>query len=155
MEIFGTAIEIEKLWIFAGVLIAFTEFLFPVTLSIWSGLAAVIVGLMIWTGLLAPESYVLQFIWFFSLTIALTLVWFFLLKKRFKGYANDMRDSSLSNLQGTVTKRIGHGQPGEVELFEPYHGIKKWRANSDETIIQGEQVEVYESDGIKLKVKKI
>jgi len=152
MEMFG--IEVDKIWILAGVLIAFTELLFPAMVSIWSGLAAVIVGLMVCFGLISPESYKWQFLWFFSLTIFLLLFWFFYLKRRFSSYANDTRDSSLLNLKGVALTKIEKGKPGEVELYQHYHGIKKWKADSDVTIEPGDIIEVFEASGIKLRVKK-
>jgi len=155
MEMLGITIEIDKAWILAGVLIACTELLFPAMVSIWSGLAAVLVGIMVWAGIISPENYRWQFFWFFSLTIFLLLFWFFYLKNRFSGYANDSRDSSLLNLKGVALTGIEKGKPGEVELYQHFHGIKKWKADSDETIEAGDPVIVFDAEGIRLRVKKL
>jgi len=39
-------------------------------------------------------------------------------------------------------------------LYEPFHGVKIWKAQSNEHIVKGEQIVVAGADGIKLIVKK-
>lgn len=146
--------DVHYIWILLAVLIGFTNFLFPSYESMWSGLAALMVGLMVWGSVIHPASFTWQLFWFFLLTTILLLLWFFVLKKKFKRYTNDERDSSLVGIRGIVSQKIEKGRPGEVELFEYYHGIKKWKAEADESLNEGEEVVVYDCVGIKFKVRR-
>jgi membrane protein implicated in regulation of membrane protease activity len=82
------------------------------------------------------------------------VIWFVLLKKYFNPQKEE-RDPTLINLNGKCMVRIEKGRPGEVELYESYHGLTKWKAESSETISEGEEIQVVEASGIKLIVKKI
>ena len=151
-------ISIWLLWVAAGIIIAGTEFLFPTQVSIWPGIAALIIGLMIKIGIIGEYSFQWQFFWFAIFTTILILLWFFVIKR----YTNlgsstvdQYRDSSLSNIKGTVIEKIESGRPGMVELHNPYHGIKKWKAESDENISVGTEITVKDADGIRLIVKTL
>jgi membrane protein implicated in regulation of membrane protease activity len=83
------------------------------------------------------------------------MVWFGLLKKRFDPQKKDERDPTLNTLRGKCTAHIEKGRSGEIELYESYHGLTKWKAEASETISEGEEIQVVEASGIKLIVKKI
>ena len=82
-------------------------------------------------------------------------LWFGVLKKRFYPQKEEERDPTLIHLSGKCIVHIEKGRPGEVELYESYHGLTKWKAESSETISEGEEIQVVEASGIKLIVKKI
>jgi len=122
---------IPFIWLSAGIIIAATEFFLPTQVSMWSGLSAIFVSILLWLGLIEPDSYSWQFFWFFILSIVLLFAWFFYFKKKYhlSRFTNDeFRDSSLANIKGKVIKSISPGIPGEVELFSPYHSLKIWKA---------------------------
>jgi len=151
-------VSIPLVWLAAGIIISSTEFIIPTNISIWPGIAAAIVALLIATGLVNEYSFVWQFFWFAIFTILLTLLWFFVIKKYTKLGSlttDEHRDATLYNLKGMVTETIRPGRPGKVELFSSFHGIKNWMAESDQTIEPETEISVLESDGIKLIVKKI
>jgi membrane protein implicated in regulation of membrane protease activity len=77
------------------------------------------------------------------------------LKKKFQsGTDDDQRDPTLFNLRGRCIARIEPGKPGEVELYEVYHGLTKWKAESSVVIDTNDEIQVLEASGIKLIVKK-
>lgn len=150
-------VSIPLLWVAAGIIIAGTELLFPTEVSIWPGISAVLVGLMIKIGLIGAYSFQWQFFWFAVLTAILICLWFLIIKR----YTNigsstvdKYRDSSLANIKGTVIEKIESSKPGMVELHNSYHGIKKWKAESKENIEIGTEITVEDADGIRLIVKK-
>jgi membrane protein implicated in regulation of membrane protease activity len=67
-------ISAAQIWFAVGILIAATELLFPTEVSMWSGLAAWIVALLIWIGLLDEYSVRWQLFWFAVFTIAFVLL---------------------------------------------------------------------------------
>lgn len=150
-------LSLAQVWFAAGILIAGSEFLFPTQVSIWSGIAAWLVALLIAIGALDDHSYTWQILWFAIISIALILLWFLVIKKYTKfgsGTVDKDRDTSLTGIKGTITKEITPGKPGKIELYSSYHGIKEWQAESTEIIAVGEEVAVLEADGIKLIVQK-
>lgn len=158
IEFYLFQIPIPMVWLAAGIMIGATEFLFPSDVSMWSGLAAAVVALLIWTGLLDEYAWEWQFFWFAIFSLLFILLWFFVIKKYTswgKDTVDEHRDVSLYNLKGKVTERIEPFTPGAVELFSAFHGIKKWKAEADEIIEEGSTISVEDADGIKLIVKKI
>ncbi len=82
--------------------------------------------------------------------------WFGYLKDRVKvKTADDALDVTLAGKKGKCIQDIIPPQIGQVELFEPYHGVTVWKAQSNELIHKDEQIVVEGADGIKLIVKKL
>ncbi len=77
-------------------------------------------------------------------------------KKHFgKNLTDESRDPTLLKLRGIAKTAIEPHRSGEVELYSVYHSLKIWQAESEESIPEGSEVEVLESRGIKLLVKKV
>ncbi|MDA3901083.1 MAG: NfeD family protein [Spirochaetes bacterium] len=151
-------VSIPLLWLSAGILIGSTEFIFPTNVSIWPGIAALLVSLLTALGLIYEYNFPWQFFWFAVFTIALTLLWFMVIKRYThfgSSTVDEHRDMSMVSLRGTVEEIIRPGRPGSVELFSSYHGIRKWKAESSQTIEPGSEVTIEDADGIKLIVKKV
>ena len=140
------------IWLALGVFLIAMEIVLPGFIIFWFGLSGIITAFFSFTGIIQNEIY-LWFL-FFGSSVTFLALWFGLLKKRFKPQ-EDERDPTLFNLRGKCTTHIEKGRPGEVELYESYHGLTKWKAESSETISEGEEIHVVEASGIKLLVKKI
>ena len=151
-------VSIPLVWLAAGIIISSTEFIIPTNLSIWPGIAAAMVASLIAIGFVNEYSFVWQFFWFAIFTILLTLLWFLVITKYTslgRRTSDEHRDATLFDLRGVVTETVKPGRPGKVELFSAFHGIKDWKAESDQTIEPETEISVLDSDGIKLIVKKI
>ena len=141
------------IWLAVGAVLVAVEILAPGFIIFWFGLASLITSFLTFIGLVEAIEYQL-FIFFVSSAIFLFL-WFGLLRKRFqKESDDDKRDPTLAKLRGKCIAPIGSGRPGEVELYEAYHGLTKWKADSSEMVEIDDEIIVVESSGIKLVVKK-
>jgi membrane protein implicated in regulation of membrane protease activity len=143
------------IWLALGVFLIALEIVAPGFIVFWFGLSAIITAGFSYTGIIQKELYL--WLLFFASSIVFLSLWFGLLKKRYeKRYKEkDERDPTLIDLGGKCTVHIEKGRPGEVELYESYHGLTKWKAESSDTILEGEEIQVVEASGIKLIVKKI
>lgn len=156
IDLYFFQLSVPYLWLAAGIIVASTEFLFPTQVSMWSGAAAFVVGLLCLFGIIPYYQYHIQLIVFSVLTIAFILLWFFFAKKYMK-FGNQItaqsRDDTLSGLRGKITVPVIPGKPGEVMLYSPYHGISQWRADSEHAIEDGTEVVVIEARGNHVVVK--
>ena len=139
------------IWLALGVFLVAMEIVVPGFVIFWFGLSGIITALFSFTGIIQDQVYL--WILFFVSSVVFLSLWFGLLKKRFNPQKEE-RDPTLVNLNGKCTAHIEKGRPGEVELYESYHGLTKWKAESPETILEGEEIQVVEASGIKLIVKK-
>ena len=140
------------MWLALGLFLLALEAISPGFLIFWFGLSGIITALFSFTGIIQNEIYL--WILFFGSSLTFLMLWFGVLKKHFNPKKDEERDPTLINLKGKCTVHIEKGRPGEVELYESYHGLTKWKAESSETILEGEEIQVVEASGIKLIVKK-
>ena len=140
------------MWLALGLVLIALEIIMPGFVVFWFGLSGIITAFFSFTGIIENEIYL--WILFFALSVVFLSLWFGLLKKRFSK-EKDERDPTLARLGGKCTAQIEKGRPGEVELYNSYHGLTKWKAESSETISVGEEIRVVDADGIKLIVEKI
>ncbi|MCL2026424.1 MAG: NfeD family protein [Leptospirales bacterium] len=141
------------MWLALGIVLIAMEIIAPGFVIFWFGLSGIITAFFAYTGMIKNQVYL--WILFFVSSIAFLCLWFGVLKKRFRKEEKEERDPTLTHLGGKCTVAIEKGRPGEVELYESYHGLTKWRAESSETILVDEEIQVLEASGIKLIVKKI
>ena len=141
-------------WLIAGLLIMGLEVIVPGFVLFWFGAGALVTALLSFLGIL--PSIFSQWIFFSISSLALLGLWQFYLKRFFKSQVvDDTRDPTLSNKMGAVSRRIAPNRPGEVELYDNFHGVRIWSAESDTVIEEGEEVQVVSANGIKLIVKKV
>lgn len=141
------------IWLAIGVILMAVEIVAPGFIIFWFGLGAALTALLSFTGI--TESETVQWLIFFSSSILFLTLWFGVLKKRLQtGVEDDQRDPTLFNLHGKCITRIEPGKPGEVELYESYHGLTRWKAESAGIIELNDEIQVLEASGIKLIVKK-
>jgi membrane protein implicated in regulation of membrane protease activity len=140
-------------WLSIGLILAALEILAPGFVVFWFGIGGVLTALLVLMGLL--ESAEAQWLFFFISSASLVGLWFGVLKKRFHpDESADSRDPTITGLHGRCTRRITPTVPGEVELYENFHGLRTWQAESPETIEEGDEVTVADAKGIKLVVMK-
>lgn len=140
-------------WLAVGVILMAVEIVAPGFIIFWFGLGAALTAFLSFTGII--ESEPVQWLIFFASSILFLALWFGVLKKRLHPASDDdQRDPTLFNLRGKCIARIEPGKPGEVELYESYHGLTKWKAESTGVIEINDEIQVLEASGIKLIVKK-
>lgn len=145
-----------NLWLAAGLILISLEIVVPGFVIFWFGVGALITSLGIFINVIPPGNAEAQWLVFFLSSLALLLLWHFYFKKYFgREVLDDARDPTVIELKGRIIKPITSGIPGEVELYTHYHGIKRWQAEADETLVEGDEIAVIEARGIKLKVKRL
>jgi inner membrane protein len=144
----------EFLWLSAGLLLMALEIVVPGFFIFWFGAGAILTALGVFLGM-NPAGASTWFL-FFGSSFGFLMIWHFLLKRYFgKTVTDTVRDPTLAELKGVAAEEIRPGHVGEVELFRAYHSLKKWRAESADTIEPGDEVEVIEAKGVRLVVRKI
>ncbi|GAB4220928.1 MAG: hypothetical protein Kow00102_11880 [Spirochaetota bacterium] len=141
-------------WLAIGIMLMAVEIIMPGFIIFWFGIGAVITAALVYIGLL--ESEISQWFCFFISSGAFLVFWFGYLKDKVKvKTADEALDVTLAGKKGKCIQDIIPPQIGEVELFEPFHGVTVWKAQSKELIRKDEQIVVEGADGIKLIVKKL
>ena len=141
-------------WLAIGIVLMAVEIIMPGFIIFWFGIGAVITAALVYIGLL--ESEISQWFCFFVSSGAFLVFWFGYLKDRVKvKTADEALDVTLAGKKGKCIQDIIPPQIGVVELFEPFHGVTVWKAQSKELIRKDEQIVVEGADRIKLIVKKL
>ncbi|GKW31233.1 NfeD family protein [Pectobacterium versatile] len=134
-------------WLSLGGLLLAAEMLGASGYMLWSGLSAVLVGLLTWV---MPLGWPLQGTIFAILTIVTALLWWYWLRKRTLSRPQSMlnqRGQQLVGLRATLTDPVINGF-GRVNI-----GDSSWRVKSEQDLPVGTQVEVIAIDGITLHVR--
>lgn len=134
-------------WLSLGGLLLAAEMLGASGYMLWSGLSAVLVGLLTWV---MPLGWPLQGTIFAILTIVTALLWWYWLRKRTLSRPQSMlnqRGQQLVGLRATLTDPVINGF-GRVNI-----GDSSWRVKSEQDLPAGTQVEVIAIDGITLHVR--
>ena len=142
-------------WLAVGIVIMGLEIVVPGFVIFWFGLGGVLTAFFVFIRVLVtPES---QWLFFFVSSLFFLGLWWLVLKRFFKSRnaKDDARDPTLTSLKGKAVSKIEPNIPGKVELYESYHSLKLWKAESKETIIEGEEINVLEANGITLVVEKL
>lgn len=141
-------------WFAISAILIALEIVMPGFVIFWFGIGAFLTAFVSLFKLIRDLEF--QFLFFFVSSTVFLLIWFFWIKKYFvKEKPLEIDDPSLADAKGRVIKEIKPGVPGEVELYDIYHGSKKWKAKSDEEIEIGDEVFVKKVDGIALIVGKL
>ena len=134
-------------WLSLGGLLLAAEMLGASGYLLWSGLSAVLVGLLTWV---MPQGWPLQGTIFAILTIVTALLWWYWLRKRTLSRPQSMlnqRGQQLVGLRATLTDPVINGF-GRVNI-----GDSSWRVKSEQDLPAGTHVEVIAIDGITLHVR--
>jgi inner membrane protein len=140
-------------WLIFGLLLMGLEVIIPGFVLFWFGAGALMTALLSYLGLL--PSIFAQALLFSISSLALLALWHFYLRRFFKSkVVDETGDPTLFNKRGKVTRRIEPNRSGEVELYDNFHGLKVWSAESSQVIEEGEEVMAVEANGIKLVVRR-
>jgi membrane protein implicated in regulation of membrane protease activity len=143
------------IWLAIGLVCIGIEIIVPGFVVFWLGVGGVLTSLGVFAGIIPRESAEVQWAFFFLSSLSFLLLWHFYFKRFFKkDVVDDHRDPTISELRGRVVKAVLPDIPGEVDLYNYYHGIKRWQAEADEAIDEGEEVSVIEARGIRLYIQR-
>lgn len=134
---------------FGGILLA-AELLGASGYLLWSGISAIIIGLLAW---LIPLNWPWLWVIFSALTLMTAWLWWYWLGRynRHHGKRNllNQRGQQLIGLHVTLTETLHDGH-GRLRV-----GDGTWRVEAQSDIPAGSTVEVVEVEGITLKIKKV
>ncbi len=135
-------------WISLGGLLLAAEMLGTSGYLLWSGVSAVIVGLLTWV---LPLPWSWQGTLFAVITIITALLWWYWLRQRTRTSAPNLlnqRSKQLIGVQATITEAVVDGI-GRAKI-----GDSTWRIKADQALPVGTAVEVIAVDGITLYVRQ-
>ncbi|HEJ9058957.1 TPA: NfeD family protein [Serratia fonticola] len=138
-------------WISLGGLLLAAEMLGASGYLLWSGVSAVIVGVIIW---LLPElSWEWQGSLFAMMTIAVAYLWWYWLRKRPTTTSGspvlNQRNRQLIGTRATLTEAMHNGH-GRINIAD-----SSWRAQANEDLPIGTEVEVVAVEGTTLVIRAI
>jgi len=141
------------MWLIAGISVILLQLIIPYFMIFWIGSSAILVSILTLSG--HSENYMHQSAYFISFSLFQILTWNLLIKNKIPFIAiNNSDKTALAGIEGIVRSECDTDITGEVELYQSYKGIKRWKAISDENIKQDEIVIVVEARGVRLYVKK-
>ncbi|WP_380184285.1 NfeD family protein [Kalamiella sp. sgz302252] len=134
------------LWLSLGGLLLAAEMLGASGYLLWSGIAAVLVGLLVW---LAPLPWEWQGICFAVLTVLSALWWYRWLKQR-----DRRRPSSSLNQRGSqlIGSALLLDEPLRDGIGHVRVGDSSWRVQATENLPAGTPVTVVAVEGITLRI---
>lgn len=136
-------------WLSLGGLLLAAEMLGASGYLLWSGISAVLVGLLAW---LMPIGWPWQGIAFAVLTIITAVLWWYWLRKRTlarPASALNQRGQQLIGRRATLIEPTVDGF-GRVRI-----GDSTWRVKSEPNLAAGTHVEVIAIEGITLHVRPV
>ncbi|MEA9390841.1 NfeD family protein [Acerihabitans sp. TG2] len=134
-------------WISLGCLLLAAEMLGAGGYLLWSGVAAVLVGLIVWV---VPIDWAWQGIIFALLIIVAALAWWYWLRSRNTRIPASLLNRRAERLVGTRTVLV---EPLINGIGRVRIGDSTWRACCDQDLAVGIAVEVIAVDGITLRVR--
>lgn len=142
----------ELVWFVCGVVLVLLEFVVPGVILVFFGLGAWAVTLTTFLGL--TQSSGSQLLVFAGASVVLLFALRRYVRTRFSGFVSERQapDQNLDEFTGksvAVLEDIAPGKPGKVE----FKGAP-WRAESQDTLRQGEMGVIEKADGLTLKIAK-
>lgn len=139
-------------WLLLGIGLIAIEMLLPSFISLWFGLAAVVVGVLL---LFFPIQLPVQILLWTGFSILFMFLWF----KFIKPLATDKTKAGLSaekiiHETGMVIKLPIDGEKGQVRFATPKLGNDEWLFNTADTLAIGDRVKVVAVEGNSLIVIK-
>ncbi|HEJ7054755.1 MULTISPECIES: NfeD family protein [Serratia] len=139
-------------WLSLGGVLLAAEMLGAGGYLLWSGVAALLVGVLIW--LLPPLSWAWQGMIFAVLTVVVAYLWWYWLRRRPAAASGDspvlnQRNRQLIGTRATLTEPMHNGM-GRINI-----GDSSWRAQAAEDLPAGTEVEVVAVEGVTLVIRAI
>ncbi len=135
-------------WLSLGGLLLAAEMLGAGGYLLWSGIAAVLVGLIVW---FVPMPWAAQGLLFALLTILSAISWWYWLRNHNKTRPASLLNQRGEQLVGTHTILI---EPVVNGIGRVRIGDGTWRAICDRDLAAGVAVEVIAVEGITLRVRQ-
>lgn len=142
----------EMVWFVCGVVMVLLEFAVPGVVLVFFGLGAWVTALTTYLGW--TEGSASQLLVFAVASVVLLFALRRYIRTRFSGFISDRQapDQNLDEFSGKgvlVLEDIAPGRPGKVE----FKGAP-WRAESEDTLRQGDGGIIEKMDGLTLIIKK-
>ncbi|KEY60512.1 NfeD family protein [Serratia sp. DD3] len=138
-------------WITLGGLLLAAEMLGAAGYLLWSGVSAVVVGIIVW--LLPQLGWEWQGVLFAVMTLIVAYLWWYWLRRRpkFAGSSQvlNQRNRQLIGTRGTLTEAMQNGF-GRINI-----GDSSWRAQANEDLPAGTEVEVIAVEGATLVIRAV
>lgn len=137
------------IWLSLGGLLLAAEMLGASGYLLWSGISAVLVGLLVW---LLPLGWPWQGAIFSALTIVTALLWWYWLRQRTRRAPPlelNRKEKQLIGLRATLAEPLVDGL-GRLRL-----GDSSWRVASESDLAAGTRVEVVAVEGITLRIRAV
>ncbi|MEG9832488.1 NfeD family protein [Serratia marcescens] len=139
-------------WLSLGGVLLAAEMLGAGGYLLWSGVAALLVGVLIW--LLPPLSWAWQGMTFAVLTVVVAYLWWYWLRRRPAAASSgspvlNQRNRQLIGTRATLTEPMHNGM-GRINI-----GDSSWRAQAAEDLPAGTEVEVVAVEGVTLVIRAI
>lgn len=139
-------------WAIFGIILIASELVIPAFVSVWFGLGALFVAILLF--LVPSASLIPQLLLWISASIGLVVLWF----KVFKPHQHKvMFGRASAEAVGEIGLLVGDIEPfgkAKVRFQTPLIGSDVWECVSDEKISAGSRVKVVSVEGSFLKVSK-
>jgi membrane protein implicated in regulation of membrane protease activity len=138
-------------WLSLGGLLLAAEMLGASGYLLWSGVASLVVGAIVW--LLPQIGWEWQAVIFAVLTILVAYLWWYWLRQRPVAASGaevlNQRNRQLIGTRATLTEPMHNGM-GRINI-----GDSSWRAQANEDLPVGTEVEVVAVEGVTLVIRAI
>lgn len=139
-------------WIVGGIVLILAELAIPSFFTIWFGLGALLVGLLV---LSMPDlSLTAQLATWTLASLAMVVLWFRVFKQNFHKTRIGMADGEVIGEIGLLVSAVAPFERGKVRFQRPVLGSEEWVCLADTAIAAGERVKVVAVEGSFLKVSK-
>ena len=138
-------------WLIFGLCLALAEIMLVSFVALWFGLAAIIVGLLLWA---VPFSFTLQLLTWIILSIFIIFAWFKWVSPHFKNktFSGMAREGMLGQIGTVIEYNSVHEGRGTMRFPAPILGNDEWQFICTENVALGGRVIVREFSGNTLIV---
>ena len=138
-------------WLVFGLCLALAEIMLVSFVALWFGLAAVIVGLLLW---IVPFSFTLQLLIWIILSLFIVFAWFKWVSPHFKNktFSGMAREGMLGQTGTVIEYNSVHEGRGTLRFPAPILGNDEWQFICTDRVALGDRVIVHEFSGNTLIV---
>jgi membrane protein implicated in regulation of membrane protease activity len=138
-------------WLVFGLCLAMAEIMLLSFVSLWFGLSAIIVGLLVWV---YPVSFTLQLLIWIVLSIFIVFAWFKWVSPHFKNktFSGMAREGMLGQVGTVIEYNSAHEGRGKLRFPAPILGNDEWQFICTDSVEVGSRVIVREFSGNTLIV---
>lgn len=137
-------------WVVGGLALALAELVTATFYIVWFGLAAILVGMVVW--LLPAVSPTVQVVLWMVTSVAMVAAWLKVFKPSDISTRAGTADGDFIGETGLLVGAVEPFTKGRVRFQRPMLGAEEWVCISDEPIAAGERVRVASVEGSYVKV---